>query len=100
MSESIKQLIECEARARKRLEEALRTQEDIKKQALVDSDNYMKEFIRTKERELDELEQENDAWLANLGKELEREYKEFLEKMDSRSIEAPVNKVVEFVALK
>lgn len=94
MSESIKKLIECERRAKERLDEALKARESIQAQAQCDADSYIRGYIAQMEAELEALEEDNKEYTVKLSKSLEDQYLSFIREVESR----PTGELVALIA--
>lgn len=100
MSESIKYLIECEKKARQRLEEATLAQESIKEQARLDAEVSIKSFKAEKEAELERMEAETGAYLADLSKELELCYEDAVMKLAKSDADETIDGIVRLVTMR
>lgn len=98
MTESIRQLIECERKAKERLDEALRSRDNIQAQARHDADVYIRDYVAAQEVEDRAREEQDAADLAALAAELEAAYEEIELEIAERSTGAVVDEIVTTVA--
>lgn len=98
MTESIKQLIECERKARERLDEALRSRDNIQAQARHDADIYIRDYIAEKEAEAASRDERDAVELAVLAEELEVLCRKKEHEIAGCSIDVVVDEIVSAVA--
>lgn len=98
MTESIRQLIECERKARERLDEALRSRDNIQAQARHDADIYIRDYMAEKEAEGAARDERDAAELAVLAEELEVLCRRTESEIAECSIDGVVDEIVGVVA--
>jgi len=98
MTGSIRQLIECERKARERLDEAQRSLDSIQAQAQHDADIYIRDYTTEKEAEEASHDERNAVELAVLAEELEVLCKKTEHEIAECSIDAVVDAIVNAVA--
>lgn len=94
MGDSIKRLIQCEEKAREKIEQMLLYKEGMKRQALHDAELSVQIVESENEQALENMRGEVEAYLGALRDELESELKLFEEEIDRKSLDLLVESLV------
>ncbi|KAI5169727.1 hypothetical protein PAEPH01_0948 [Pancytospora epiphaga] len=100
MSESIRLLIECERKARIRIDEALKTQKNVREQAYYDAEAYIRSYISQCENEIHTEEESSKTKIKKVERQLEENYLLYIDKLTNKSIDEAVELIVSEIIRK